>query len=48
MSAYRPYPKYQASDVEWFEDVPEGWEVWKLAHAFTLIGSGTTPKTASL
>jgi type I restriction enzyme S subunit len=27
MSAYRPYPKYKPSGVEWLGDVPEGWEV---------------------
>jgi len=31
--------------VEWLGQVPEHWEVWKLAHAFELIGSGTTPKS---
>ena len=39
------YPTYKDSGVEWLGEVPEHWEVWKLSHAFTLIGSGTTPKT---
>ena len=39
------YSKYKASGVEWLGDVPEGWEAWKLTHAFEKIGSGTTPKT---
>jgi type I restriction enzyme, S subunit len=26
----------------------EGWQKWKLAHAFNLIGSGTTPPTGSV
>ena len=39
------YPAYKDSGVEWLGDVPEHWEVWKLSHAFTQIGSGTTPKT---
>jgi len=39
------YPKYKDSGVEWLGQVPEHWEVWKLAHAFELIGSGTTPKS---
>ena len=39
------YPKYKPSGVEWLGDVPEHWEIWKLAHAFSIIGSGTTPKT---
>jgi len=33
MSAYRPYPKYKDSGVEWLGDVPDGWEVTKLKHA---------------
>jgi type I restriction enzyme, S subunit len=40
------YPKYKDSGVEWLGEVPEHWEVWKLSHAFTVIGSGTTPKTS--
>jgi type I restriction enzyme S subunit len=39
------YPKYKPSGVEWLGDVPQHWDVWKLAHAFALIASGTTPKT---
>ncbi len=39
------YPKYKASGVEWLGEIPEHWEIWKLAHAFSLIGSGTTPKS---
>ena len=27
MSAYRPYPKYKPSGVEWLGEVPDGWEV---------------------
>ena len=42
------YPKYEGNGVEWLGDVPEHWEKWKLAHAFALIGSGTTPKTEKL
>lgn len=37
------YPKYKHSGVKWLGEVPEHWESWKLAHAFELIGSGTTP-----
>jgi type I restriction enzyme, S subunit len=39
------YPEYKDSGVEWLGDVPGHWGVWKLAHAFAQIGSGTTPKT---
>lgn len=42
---FKPYPKYKASGVEWLGDVPEHWDVRKLAHAIDTIGSGTTPKT---
>ena len=33
------------SGIEWLGEVPEHWEVWKLSHAFDVIGSGTTPKS---
>jgi type I restriction enzyme S subunit len=36
MSAYRPYPKYKSSGVEWLGDVPEEWEVKPLKYAATL------------
>jgi type I restriction enzyme S subunit len=39
----KAYPRYKASGVEWLGEVPEGWEVWKLAHLTTRIGSGKTP-----
>lgn len=37
--------KMKDSGVEWLGEVPEHWEVWKISHAFRLIGSGTTPKS---
>lgn len=37
MSAYRPYPKYKPSGVEWLGDVPVGWEVKPLKFAATLL-----------
>ncbi|MDF1894262.1 restriction endonuclease subunit S [Rahnella contaminans] len=33
------------SGVEWLGEVPQTWEMWKLAHAFEVIGSGTTPSS---
>lgn len=39
------YESYKDSGVEWLGEVPEHWTVWKIAHAFKNIGSGTTPKT---
>jgi type I restriction enzyme S subunit len=32
MSAYRPYPKYKDSGVEWVGAIPEGWDVGALKH----------------
>jgi type I restriction enzyme S subunit len=43
--SFPKYPKYKDSGVEWLGEVPEHWEVWKLSHAFSVIGSGTTPKS---
>lgn len=39
------YPDYKPSGVEWLGEVPGHWDVWKLSHAFDVIGSGTTPKS---
>jgi type I restriction enzyme S subunit len=39
----KAYPRYKASGVDWLGEVPEGWEVWKLSHLTTRIGSGKTP-----
>jgi len=43
MPNYRPYPAYQPSGIDWLGDIPTHWELWKLNHAYELIGSGTTP-----
>jgi type I restriction enzyme S subunit len=43
-----PSVKLKPSGVEWLGDVPEHWEVWKIAHSFELIGSGTTPPSDEL
>ncbi|WP_336756463.1 restriction endonuclease subunit S [Aeromonas hydrophila] len=42
---YHPYPEYKDSGVEWLGTIPTHWEMWKLAHAYEVIGSGTTPPT---
>lgn len=39
------YPAYKPSGVEWLGEVPGHWAVWKIAHGFELIGSGTTPSS---
>ncbi len=38
-----PNVKMKDSGVEWIGEVPEHWELRKVAHAFECIGSGTTP-----
>lgn len=41
----KPYPKYKLTGINLCKEIPEHWEIWKLSHAFRLIGSGTTPKS---
>lgn len=43
--SFPAYDTYKDSGNELLGLIPFGWEVWKLAHAFTQIGSGTTPKS---
>lgn len=43
--SFPKYGKYMKSDNELLGEIPTHWEVWKLAHAFAQIGSGTTPKS---
>jgi len=45
MSAYRPYPKYKPSGVEWLGDVPEGWEVTKLKFTAAINPSNIDKKS---
>ena len=40
-----PDVQMKDSGVEWLGEVPQTWEMWKLAHAFEVIGSGTTPSS---
>jgi len=42
-----PDAKMKDSGVEWLGDVPEEWELLKIAHSFPYVASGTTPKTDS-
>jgi type I restriction enzyme S subunit len=42
---YHQYAEYKDSGVEWLGEIPIDWEMWKLTHAYTQIGSGTTPPT---
>jgi type I restriction enzyme, S subunit len=45
MSAYRPYPSYKDSGVEWLGDVPEGWEVTKLKFTAAITPSNIDKKS---
>lgn len=42
------YEAYKDSRIEWFGEIPENWEVKKLSHLFSNIGSGTTPATGNI
>ncbi len=44
---YKTYAEYKDSGVEWLGEIPNDWEMWKLSHAYTEIGSGTTPSTSN-
>jgi len=43
-----PNARMKDSGIEWLGEVPEGWNVWKVTHGFSCIGSGTTPKSDEL
>jgi type I restriction enzyme S subunit len=43
VTKYQQYAEYKDSGVEWLGEIPKDWEMWKLAHAYLEIGSGTTP-----
>lgn len=45
VAKYQQYAEYKDSGVEWLGDIPSEWELWKLSHAYSEIGSGTTPPT---
>jgi type I restriction enzyme S subunit len=47
MGNYQAYEKYKDSGVEWLGEIPEHWEVKKLKHLVTKVGSGVTPKGGS-
>lgn len=39
---------YKDSGVEWIGEIPEGWNVSKVKHETSFIGSGTTPRSGCL
>ena len=40
------YDKYKDSGIEWIGEIPEHWSKNKIIRLFTIIGSGTTPKSS--
>jgi len=40
-------PELKPSGVDWLGEVPSHWKVLKISYGFSLIGSGTTPKSDS-
>lgn len=47
MAKYKQYEEYKDSGVEWLGEIPKDWEMWKIAHAYLEIGSGTTPPSSN-
>ena len=47
MAKYQQYAEYKDSGVEWLGGIPKEWEMWKIAHAYLEIGSGTTPPSSN-
>jgi type I restriction enzyme S subunit len=43
----KKYDNCKDSGIEWIGEIPEHWELWKISHAFTRIGSGTTPESGN-
>ena len=41
---YKPYPAYKPSGIEWLGEIPAHWEVKRLKHMVSKIGSGKTPR----
>lgn len=38
-----PHPRLRLIAAGWVDAVPSQWDIWKIAHGFKTIGSGTTP-----
>jgi type I restriction enzyme S subunit len=48
MATLQPYKKYNSVAYDYATELPDGWQLWKIAHAFNLIGSGTTPQSGNI
>lgn len=46
-NGFASYSKYKETGVDWLGSIPDEWNLWKLSHAFSDIGSGTTPTSDS-
>ena len=40
------YDKYKDSGIAWIGEIPEHWDKNKIIRLFSIIGSGTTPKSS--
>lgn len=45
IATYSKYESYKPTELELSPSIPAHWDVWKMAHAFQRISSGTTPDT---
>jgi restriction endonuclease S subunit len=45
IGAHTQYEEFRQTDLEISKEIPSHWQVWKMAHAFQQISSGTTPDT---
>jgi len=48
MATLQPYKIYNSVAYDYATELPDGWQLWKIAHAFNLIGSGTTPQSGNI
>jgi type I restriction enzyme, S subunit len=48
MTGLKAYEKYKKVKYDYVSQLPVGWQLWKIGHAFNLIGSGTTPQSGNI
>lgn len=41
---YKSYPKYKPSNINWLDDVPDGWEVKRIRFILNLVGGNGFPE----